>query len=101
MTDQRYLEQPELHTKAPYRAALMTYPGNLRAALKDAQEDPKKTLFGVAQGMASVFVTKVGTKIIVPLVAADSAPQVLASTQPAFIWMDAEHAMFDRSSLYE
>ncbi|KAH6714236.1 Pyruvate/Phosphoenolpyruvate kinase-like domain-containing protein [Leptodontidium sp. 2 PMI_412] len=84
MTDQRYLDQPELHAKATYRSALLTYPGNLRAALKDAQEDPRKTLFGVAQGMASVFVTK-----------------VLASTQPDFIWMDAEHAMFDRSSLYD
>ena len=101
MTDQRYLEQPELHAKAPYRAALMTYPGNLRAALKDAQEDPKKTLFGVAQGMASVFVTKVDTIIILCSLTTDCPFQVLASTQPDFIWMDAEHAMFDRSSLYE
>ncbi|KAL2059763.1 hypothetical protein VTL71DRAFT_10147 [Oculimacula yallundae] len=84
MTDQGYLVQPELHTRAPYRAAVLTYPGNLRQALKDAQEDVNKTLFGVAQGMSSVFVTK-----------------VLASTQPDFIWIDAEHCMFDRSSLYD
>lgn len=54
-----YPEQPHLHTKAPHRAALLTYPGNFREALRQAQEDPKKTLLGVAQGIPSVFVTKV------------------------------------------
>jgi len=60
MTDQGYLDQPNIHVKAPYRAALLTQPGNLRKALRDAVEDPKKTLFGVAHGIPSTFVTKVG-----------------------------------------
>lgn len=59
MTDKPYLEQPEVQVKAPHRAALLTYPGNLKEALRQAQEDPKKTLFGVAHGIPSVFVTKV------------------------------------------
>lgn len=59
MSDSSYLDQPDLHTKAPYRAALLTYPGNLKEALRQAQDDPKKTLFGVAQGIPSTFVTKV------------------------------------------
>ncbi len=54
-----YLEQPHLHTKAEHRAALLTYPGNLKEALRQATEDPRKTLFGIAQGIPSVFVTKV------------------------------------------
>lgn len=60
MTDQPYLEQPELHVKAPYRAAQLTYPGNAKRALEDAMKDPTKTLFGVGHGIPSVFVTKVG-----------------------------------------
>lgn len=79
-----YLQQPHLHTKAEHRAAVLTYPGNFREALKQAQADPKKTLFGVAHGIASVAVTK-----------------VLASAKPDFIWIDYEHAVFDRSSLYD
>lgn len=59
MTDQAYLEQTDLHTKAPFRAALLTYPGNLQEALRQAVADPKKTLFGVAHGIPSPFVTKV------------------------------------------
>ncbi len=59
MTDQGFLDQPDLQTKAPFRAALLTYPGNFREALRQAQEDPRKTLFGVAHGMPSTFVTKV------------------------------------------
>ncbi|KAJ4328845.1 hypothetical protein N0V84_000632 [Fusarium piperis] len=31
----------------------MTFPGNLKAALKEAQEDPSKTMFGVGQGIPS------------------------------------------------
>jgi 4-hydroxy-2-oxoheptanedioate aldolase len=61
MTDQPYLDQPNIHANAPYRAALLTQPGNLRQALRDAVADPKKTLFGVAHGIPSTFVTKVGT----------------------------------------
>jgi hypothetical protein len=56
-----YLEQKHLHTVAPYRAALLTYPGNLQEALRQAEADPKKTLFGVAHGIPSVFLTKVNT----------------------------------------
>jgi hypothetical protein len=59
MADKPYSEQPDLHTKAPHRAALLTYPGNLREALRQAQEDSTKTLLGVAQGIPSVFLTKV------------------------------------------
>ncbi|KAK3938309.1 Pyruvate/Phosphoenolpyruvate kinase-like domain-containing protein [Diplogelasinospora grovesii] len=84
MSGKSYLEQPDLHTKAEHRAALLTYPGNLRAALRQAKEDPKKTLFGVAHGIPSVFVTK-----------------VLASAKPDFIWIDVEHGIFDRSTLYD
>lgn len=79
-----YSEQPHLHPHAPYRAAMLTYPGNLRQALKDAMVDPAKTLFGVAHGIPSTFVTK-----------------LLASTKPDFIWIDVEHGMFNRLELHE
>jgi 4-hydroxy-2-oxoheptanedioate aldolase len=79
-----YSEQPELHPQAPYRSALLTHPGNLRKALKDALADPAKTLFGVAHGIPSTFVTK-----------------VIASTQPDFVWIDVEHGMFNRLELHE
>lgn len=59
MTDKPFPQQPQLHTTAEYRAAVLTYPANLRTALRHATEDPKKTLLGVAQGIPSVFVTKV------------------------------------------
>ncbi len=43
MTDFKpYSEQPELHATAPYRSSMLTYPGNLRKALADAQA-PKDT----------------------------------------------------------
>lgn len=79
-----YSEQPHLHAQAPYRAAMLTYPGNLRQALKDAQADPSKTLFGVAHGIPSTFVTK-----------------LLASTKPDFVWIDVEHGMFNRLELHD
>jgi hypothetical protein len=60
MSDKPFPQQPQLHTVAEHRAAVLTYPGNLREALRQAKEDPKKTLFGVAQGIPSVFLTKVG-----------------------------------------
>jgi 4-hydroxy-2-oxoheptanedioate aldolase len=60
MSGQGYLDQPHLHTQAPYRAALLTQPVNARKALDDAIADPSKTLFGIAHGIPSVFVTKVG-----------------------------------------
>lgn len=84
MSAKTYLEQPDLHTKAPHRAALLTYPGNLRKALKESMEDPSKTLMGVAHGIPSVFVTK-----------------LLASTRPDFIWIDVEHGMFNRLELHD
>lgn len=59
MSDLPFPQQPHLHTTAEHRAAVLTYPGNFREALRQAQEDPKKTLLGVAQGIPSVFVTKV------------------------------------------
>lgn len=79
-----YSEQPHLHAQAPYRAAMLTYPGNLKKALRDAQADPAKTLFGVAHGIPSTFVTK-----------------LLASTKPDFIWIDVEHGMFNRLELHD
>jgi 4-hydroxy-2-oxoheptanedioate aldolase len=54
-----YLEQKNLHANASHRAALLTFPGNLKEALRQAQEDPKKALFGVGHGIPSVFLTKV------------------------------------------
>lgn len=84
MTDKPFPQQPQFHTVAEHRAAVLTYPGNLRRALQLAKEDPKKTLLGVAQGIPSVFVTK-----------------VMASAKPDFIWMDVEHGIFDRSTLYD
>jgi hypothetical protein len=59
MTDKPFPQQPQLHTVAEHRAAVLTYPANLREAIRQANEDPKKTLFGVAQGIPSVFLTKV------------------------------------------
>jgi 4-hydroxy-2-oxoheptanedioate aldolase len=79
-----FLEQKALQPQAKHRAALLTYPANLRQALKDAQADQEKILFGVGQGIGSSAVTK-----------------VLASAQPDFIWLDVEHGMFNRSELYE
>lgn len=79
-----YSEQKALHTDAPYRAAVLNYPGNLRKALADAQADASKTLMGVAHGIPSVFVTK-----------------LIASTKPDFIWIDVEHGMFNRLELHE
>jgi 4-hydroxy-2-oxoheptanedioate aldolase len=84
MEGKPYNEQPSLHADAPYRAAMLTNPGNLRQALKDAMADPTKTLFGVAHGIPSVFVTK-----------------MLASTKPDFVWIDVEHGMFNRLELHE
>ncbi|KAH8658099.1 Pyruvate/Phosphoenolpyruvate kinase-like domain-containing protein [Xylariales sp. PMI_506] len=84
MSNKPYLEQPDLHVKAPHRAALLTYPGNFQEALRQAQADSSKTMFGVAQGIPSVYVTK-----------------ILASTRPDFIWIDAEHGMWDRLALYD
>ena len=59
MSDKPFPQQPQLHTVAEHRAAVLTYPANLREALRQANEDPRKTLFGVAQGIPSVFLTKV------------------------------------------
>jgi len=77
------MEQKHLHAVAPFRAAQLTYPGNLREALRQAQEDPKKTMFGIGQGIPSLMLTK-----------------VLAATTPEFYWIDAEHSLYNRSDLY-
>ncbi|KAG9192297.1 4-hydroxy-2-oxoheptanedioate aldolase [Alternaria panax] len=79
-----YSEQPELHAKAPYRAAMLTQPANLRQALKDAQADASKSLMGIAQGIPSTFMTK-----------------LIASTKPDFIWIDVEHGMYNRLTLHD
>jgi 4-hydroxy-2-oxoheptanedioate aldolase len=79
-----YSEQPELHTKAPYRAAMLTQPANLKQALKDAQADASKSLMGIAQGIPSTFMTK-----------------LIASTKPDFIWFDVEHGMYNRLTLHD
>ncbi|KAH8889155.1 Phosphoenolpyruvate/pyruvate domain-containing protein [Thozetella sp. PMI_491] len=82
--DKPYAEQPQLHVQAPHRAALLSNPGNLEEALRQAQADSSKTLFGVAHGIPSVYLTK-----------------MFAALQPDFIWIDAEHGMFDRLALYD
>lgn len=79
-----YAEQPDLHAKAPYRSSMLTYPGNLRQALKDAQADASKTLMGIAHGIPSTFVTK-----------------LIATSKPDFIWIDVEHGMFNRLELHD
>lgn len=79
-----YSEQKALHTEAPYRASVLTQPGNLRKALADAQADASKTLLGVAHGIPSTFVTK-----------------LIASRKPDFVWIDVEHGMFNRLELHE
>lgn len=79
-----FSEQPNLHTPAPYRAAQLTYPNNLQKALKDAKSDKSKTMLGVAQGIPSVFVTK-----------------ILAATKPDFIFIDVQHGIYDRLTLFE
>ena len=60
MSGKPYPEQPELQTVAPFRASRLTLPGNFREALRQAWNDPSKVLFGVGQGIPSVFLTKVG-----------------------------------------
>ncbi|KAH7040954.1 Pyruvate/Phosphoenolpyruvate kinase-like domain-containing protein, partial [Microdochium trichocladiopsis] len=84
MSGQPWHQQPDLHTYAPHRSTLLSHPGNLQQALKDAQADPGKALFGVAQGIPSVFVTK-----------------VIASAKPDFIWIDVEHGIWNRLALYD
>jgi len=84
MTSKPWHEQPNLHTFAPHRSTLLSHPGNLKQALKDAVADPGNTLFGVGHGIPSVFVTK-----------------VLASAKPDFIWIDVEHGIWNRLDLYD
>ncbi|KAK5997072.1 4-hydroxy-2-oxovalerate aldolase-like protein [Cladobotryum mycophilum] len=84
MADRSYLNQPHLHVQAPYRPAVLTYPGNLQEALRQAQENSEKTLFGIGQGIPSTFLTK-----------------VFAATKPDFIWIDVEHGMYDRLTLHD
>ncbi|KAL6904829.1 Pyruvate/Phosphoenolpyruvate kinase-like domain-containing protein [Trichoderma evansii] len=48
----------------------------MQEALREAQKDPKKTLFGMAQGIPSPSLTK-----------------VYASVRADFIWIDVEHAI--------
>jgi len=79
-----FSEQKALHIDAPYRASMLTYPSNLKKALADAQADASKTLMGVAHGIPSTYVTK-----------------LIASTKPDFIWIDVEHAVWNRTELHE
>ena len=83
-TNALWHEQPHQHTRPPYRSTLLSHPSNLKQALKDAQADPSKALFGVGHGIPSVFVTK-----------------LLASTKPDFIWIDVEHGIWNRLELYD
>jgi 4-hydroxy-2-oxoheptanedioate aldolase len=84
MSGQGYLDKTALHAQAKWRSALLTYPGNLKEALREAQKDAKKTMYGIAQGIPSPFLTK-----------------VYASVRPDFVWIDVEHGMFDRIVLHE
>ena len=58
MADKPYLEQPELHVKAPLRSALLSQPNNFQEAMLLANADPKNTLFGVGQGIPHTYMTK-------------------------------------------
>ncbi|UKZ67964.1 uncharacterized protein TrAtP1_009121 [Trichoderma atroviride] len=84
MSGQGYLDNTALHAQAKWRSALLTYPGNLKEALREAQKDAKKTMYGIAQGIPSSFLTK-----------------VYASVRPDFVWIDVEHGMFDRIVLHD
>ncbi|KAH8122990.1 Pyruvate/Phosphoenolpyruvate kinase-like domain-containing protein [Trichoderma asperelloides] len=84
MSGKGYLDNTALHAQAKWRSALLTYPGNLQEALREAQKDPKKTMFGIAQGIPSSFLTK-----------------VYAFVRPDFVWIDVEHGMFDRIVLHD
>ncbi|KAL5118057.1 hypothetical protein ACEQ8H_004044 [Pleosporales sp. CAS-2024a] len=79
-----FSEQKALHTDAPYRSALLTQPANFRKALAEAQADASKTLVGVANGIPSIFIIK-----------------LIAQRKPDFIWIDAEHAMYNRLELHD
>jgi hypothetical protein len=78
-----YHEQPHLHTRAEHRAAVLTYPGNFREALRQGQADPKKTLFGVAHGIASVAVTKVENQTNMCQVSSANVVLFRSSPQPS------------------
>jgi 4-hydroxy-2-oxoheptanedioate aldolase len=81
-----FLEQPSLHSKAPYRAASLNFSGNLQAALRESLTDPSKTLWSFGQGIPSAKVTK-----------------ALVSWQPRpdLIWFDLEHGYWSKETVVE
>ncbi|KAK4233881.1 Macrophomate synthase [Achaetomium macrosporum] len=76
-------DEPGDGTRAGDRERTLDDPAADSPALVAATA-PVWTRVSVAQGVPSVFVTK-----------------VLASTKPDFIWMDVEHGMFDRLTLFD
>lgn len=48
------------------------------------KDDPSKAIFGVGQGIPSVFLSK-----------------VIAQAGADFVWLDGEHSLWDRSAIYE
>ena len=76
-----YAQRNDLHIPAPWRAARLQQPSNLRSAL--ARKDGK-VLFGCALSIPSTHVAK-----------------LLAVTGCDFCWVEAEHTPFSRTDLFE
>lgn len=79
-----YANAKHLHVHAPLRPAQLTQPHNLKGLLRSMKGDPKKAIFGVGQGIPSVFLSK-----------------VIAQAGADFVWLDGEHSLWDRSTIYE
>lgn len=79
-----YKNATHLHVQAPHRPAQLTQPHNLKGVLKSMSKDPSKAIFGVGQGIPSVFLSK-----------------VLGQAGADFVWLDGEHSLWDRSTIYE
>jgi 4-hydroxy-2-oxoheptanedioate aldolase len=79
-----YENASHLHVKAPFRPAQLTQSHNLKGLFRLMKDDPSKAIFGVGQGIPSVFLSK-----------------VLAQAGADFVWMDGEHSLWDRSAIHE
>jgi 4-hydroxy-2-oxoheptanedioate aldolase len=79
-----YKDAVDLHVKAPFRPAHLTQSHNLKGLFRSMKDDPSKAIFGVGQGIPSVFLSK-----------------VIAQAGADFVWLDGEHSLWDRSAIYE
>jgi 4-hydroxy-2-oxoheptanedioate aldolase len=84
MTSRPFLEQPELHTKAPNRAAVLSFAGNLQGLLRQSVSDPTKTLWGVGHNISSPKVTK-----------------AIVDGRPDYLWIDLEHGSWTKETIAE